>query len=144
MNTASTASSGVRVIFNTLSNCEILISLNVCSERAAKTKIPPSSWKILFPTSSALNPEESVYLTSDKSRMIFLTPSAWSVISSDFIPGQHWNPSFLRAGEAGCIFPACRSYTSCSLRFVQLQMASKLTDFREFMILCSILSNRLE
>ena len=94
MKTASTASSTVGRMFRTLSSWEILISLVVWSDRLASTKMPPSSCTILFPTNKALRPEESVYFTSERSRMMLLMPSAWILISSDLRLGAMLESNF--------------------------------------------------
>jgi len=59
---------------STESSWEILINFKTCSVGAAITKSPFSFSQSLFPTNMELKPEESVYFTILRSKIIFLAP----------------------------------------------------------------------
>src|SRR6187402_95196 len=56
--------------------------------------MPLSSCNMRLPTNKALRPDESVYFTSERSRMILRTPSACNVTISDFNCGAMLESNF--------------------------------------------------
>src|SRR5690606_15104300 len=81
-------------------------NLETASLKPVKIKVPSEFLHNLCPTRILLRPDESTYLTSDISNIIFLYPSVFVKISSDFNCGE---TKVFNLGSSSLI----RTYFSC-------------------------------